>query len=92
MVNTAKNFLIILKKSATDTLKTSSKRVIQKTVEATGDLVGNKITNKITKISKTSQFHNRIVQKQLQMRMIKKYLKKDINFEKKDRKLLMIYW
>ena len=92
MVNTAKNFLIILKKSATDTLKTSSKRVIQKTVEATSDLVGNKITNKITKISKTSQFHNRIVQKQLQMRMIKKYLKKDINFQKKDRKLLMIYW
>ena len=79
------------KQSTIDAIKTASKRVIQKTVEATGDLVGNKITNKITKISKTSQFHNRIVQKQLQMRMIKKYLKKDINFQKKDRKLLMIY-
>ena len=56
MVNTAKNFLIILKKSATDTLKTSSKRVIQKTVEATGDLAGNKITNKITKFQKLHNF------------------------------------
>ena len=55
MVNTAKNFLIILKKSATDTLKTSSKRVIQKTVEATGDLVGNKIADKITNVSKKSK-------------------------------------
>ena len=33
------------KKSATDALKTSFKRVIQKTTEATGDLIGNKIAN-----------------------------------------------
>ena len=39
------------KEFVTDALKTSSKRVIQKTAEATG---GNKIANKITKISKTS--------------------------------------
>ena len=32
------------KKSATDAIKTASKRTIQKTAEATGDLVGNKIT------------------------------------------------
>ena len=38
------------KKFATDALKTSSKRVIQKTAEATGDLIGNKIPNKITKV------------------------------------------
>ena len=31
------------KKSATDALKTSSERVIQKTAIATGDLIGNKI-------------------------------------------------
>ena len=31
------------KQSATDALKTSSKRVIPKTTEPTGDLIGNKI-------------------------------------------------
>ena len=39
------------KKSATDALKTASKRAIQKTAEATGDLVGNQIADKITSIS-----------------------------------------
>ena len=33
-----------------DTLKTASKRAIQKTAEASGDLVGNKIADKITSI------------------------------------------
>ena len=42
------------KKSATDAIKTASKRAIQKTVEATGDLVGNKIADKITNVSKKS--------------------------------------
>ena len=36
------------KKSATDTIKTASERVIQKTAEATGDLIGNKIADNIT--------------------------------------------
>ena len=31
------------KQSPADTLKTDSKRAIQKTAEATGDLIGNKI-------------------------------------------------
>ena len=44
----AKQFVI-------DAIKTSSKRVIQKTVEATGDLIGNKIASRITKVSKKSQ-------------------------------------
>ena len=35
------------KKSASDALKTSSKRVVQKTAEATGDSIGNKIANKL---------------------------------------------
>ena len=43
------------KKSATDAIKTSSKRAIQKTAEATGDLIGNKIADKITSASKKSQ-------------------------------------
>ena len=40
------------KKSTTDTIKTASKRAIQKTAEATGDLIGNKIAYNITSISK----------------------------------------
>ena len=40
------------KQSATEALTTSSKKVIQKSVEATGDLIGNRITDKITKSSK----------------------------------------
>ena len=40
------------KKSATDAIKTASKRAIQKTAEATSDLIGNKIADKITSISK----------------------------------------
>ena len=47
LVDTAKN-------SATDAIKTASKRAILKTAEATGDLVGNKIADKITSVSKKS--------------------------------------
>ena len=46
------------KQSATDALKTSSKRVIQKTAEATGDLIGNKIANEITRFLKVLQQNN----------------------------------
>ena len=37
-------------KSATDALKTASKRAIQKTAEDSGDLIGNFIANRITSI------------------------------------------
>ena len=47
-----RNLLIQLKKSATDAVKTASKRAIQKTAEATGDLIGNKIADKIIIVSK----------------------------------------
>ena len=46
-----KNFLILLKKMTTNSIKTDSKRAIQKTAEATGDFTGNKIADKITIIS-----------------------------------------
>ena len=48
------------KKSATNAIKTASKRAIQKTVEATGDLIGNNIADKITSVSKKSpkEFHS----------------------------------
>ena len=42
------------KKSATDAIKTASKRAIQKNAEATGDLVDNKTADKITSVSKKS--------------------------------------
>ena len=40
------------KKSTADTVKTASKRAIQKTAEAAGDLIGNKVADKITGVSK----------------------------------------
>ena len=53
-----KNFLIVLKKSTTNAIKTASKSAIQKTVEATGDLTGNKIADKITSVSKKPPNNN----------------------------------
>ena len=43
------------KKSATDAIKTASKRAIRKTAEAAGDLIGTKIANNITSVSKKSK-------------------------------------
>ena len=40
--------------SATDAMKTASKRAIQKTAEETGYLIGNKIADKMTSIWKKS--------------------------------------
>ena len=57
MVNSQK-FLDHAKQSVTDALKTTSKRVIQKTAKATGDFVGNEIANRITKVSQNSQQNN----------------------------------
>ena len=54
----SQKFLDHSKQSATDALKTASKRVVQKTVEGTGDLIGNKIAGRITKFSKTSPQNN----------------------------------
>ena len=57
------------KESATDALKTTSKRVIQNRRS-----IGNKIADRITKVSITSP------QNSLRMSMIKKYLSKDLNW------------
>ena len=73
MVNAPKRFLIMLKQSATDALKTVSKRAFQKTVEAAGYLISNKVANKITGVSKNSEAVESVKKK-----LIKKYLKKDI--------------
>ena len=60
------------KNSATDGFKTFLKRVIQKTAEATGNLISNKIAN--YELQKTN---NKIIQKQLQISMIKLKIPKE---------------
>ena len=45
-------------KSATDSLKASLKRIIQKIAEANSDLIGYKITDRIIKVSRNSQQNN----------------------------------
>ena len=83
----SQNFIDHAKESAPDALKTTSKRLTQKTFEAAGDLILNKIPSKISKVSKNSQQNN---SKTVKMSMKKKLLLKDIYLHKKDRKLLMI--
>ena len=84
----SQKFLDHAKKSATDALKTASKRTIQKTAAATVDLIGKKL---LIKSQKFQTIHKKIIQRQLQISMIKKFLEKDIYLQKKDRKLLM-FW
>ena len=76
------------KKSATDAIKTTSKRAIQKTAETTGDLIGNQIADKITSVA--TELHSKNLQgSYIQKKLIMKYQKKDIYLHKKDNKLLM---
>ena len=42
-------------KTGIDAVKTTSKRIVQKTSEGTGDLIGNKIADKITSIGKPKE-------------------------------------
>ena len=54
----------VAKKSATDAIKSASKRAIQKTAEATGDLIGNKVDDsEVTKASK--ELHSKTSQNNL---------------------------
>ena len=59
------------KRSATDAFKTSFKSIIQKTTE----LVIWVVIKSLTKLQKYPKIHSKIIQRQLQMSMIKKYLK-----------------
>ena len=61
------------KQSPIDAFKTASKRAIQKIAEATGDLIGEKLQINLETFKKN---HNKAIQTQLQMRMIKKATKK----------------
>ena len=64
MVSIVKNFLVTLNNVQQIAIKTASKRVIQKTLEASSNLIGNKIANTITVFQKVD---NKTIQKQLQM-------------------------
>ena len=74
------------KQSAIDALKTSSKRVVQRTANATGDLIGNNIANRITKVSKNSQ---RSVSETVTNGDDKEIPKKGMCLQKKGKKLLL---
>ena len=50
--------LVHANQSATEALKTTSKRVIQETVEATDGLISNEIADRVTKTSRTSSQNN----------------------------------
>ena len=80
MVNTAKNFFNMLNNLQQMHLKKSN----SENSRITGDLRG-------TKITKVWNIHNKMIQRQLQMNMTKKYLIKDMYLQKKYRKLLMIW-
>ena len=75
------------KTSSADVFKTISKRSIQKTVRAA--TVDSMITKLLIKSGKFKKTHNKIIQKQLQMSMIRKYQNKDIYLLKKGKKILM---
>ena len=60
--------------SATDAIKTASKRAIQKSAEATGDLVGNKIADKITSVSKKSTKKLPTIDEDVELTTHKRYI------------------
>ena len=65
---------------------------MQKTAEAMGTLSGNKIAGKITKVSRTSPQNTleTITNEVENIGLDREYLKKDIDLQKRDRKLFMI--
>ena len=72
------------KQSATEALKTSSKRAVQETAEVTGDLIVNKIADKITEVSLSSPQNSWEMNVRQKMHdLIEKHQKKDISPEKR---------
>ena len=69
-----KKLIDTAKKSATDAIKTASKRAIQKTAKATGDLVGNKIADKITSVSKKSTKKLPTIDEDVELTTHKRYI------------------
>ena len=80
------------KQSATNTLKTASKKQLKKLQK---QLVIRLVIKLLMKSQKSQKLHHKIIQKQLKVKqkiqdLIKKYQKKDISLQKKDSKLFMI--
>ena len=71
--------------SATNAIKTASKRSIQKTAVGTGDVIGNKIADKITNVSKKLNNNNNNNNEDVEITAHKK----NIYLQKKCSKLLM---
>ena len=71
------------KQSATDILNPSSRRVIQK------KQVILLVIKLLIKLRGFKKIRNKIIQRQSKMSMIKKYFKKEIYLQKKNKKLLM---
>ena len=80
MLDVREKLLDHAKRSGTYALKTTSKGLIQETAEA---LVIWLVIKLLIKLQKFQKILNEIIQKQLRMRMIKKYLKKDIYLQMK---------
>ena len=74
------------KQSARDVLKITSKRLNQKTAKQLVIWLAMKL---LIELQKSQKIYHKIIQKQLQMNMIKKYLKRDLYLQKKDKKLQM---
>ena len=79
-------------KSTTDGVKTSSKRVIQKTAEVTGDLIVKKIADNVTSVSTklyTKKSNKELPNNKTDANAKRATTKKDTYHQKKDNKLLM---
>ena len=86
-LKTVKNFLIMISNLQQMRLKQILKQQFKKQQK---QLVISLVIKLLIKLGKLQNINNKIIQKQLQMSMIKKYLKKDIYLQKKHKKLLMI--
>ena len=74
IINMEKKLIDTAKKSATDAIKTASKRARQKTAEATGGLVGNKIADKITSVSQKSTKKLPTIDEDVELSTHKRYI------------------
>ena len=88
MVNIVKNFLIMLKNLQQMHLELLQKESFKKQQK---QLVISLVITLLIKLQKFQKIRHKIIQRQFQMIMIKKYLKKNICLQKKDKKLLMNY-
>ena len=78
-----------VKQSATNAFETTWKKVIRFEKQQKQVVIWL-VMKLLIKLRKSQEVPSRIIQNRLQINMIKKYLKKDIYLQKKDRKLLTI--